>query len=69
MWVNPFLAPELQIYFENFINYLEKWYFSEFSIFKKNDWTYHFKIVDILNNSLSKNRKHSTTNAIESINF
>ena len=49
--LKPLLAPEIQICFENFINYLKKWYFSESSIFKKNDWNYHLKIVDILNNS------------------
>jgi hypothetical protein len=36
---------------------------------KRNDWNYHLKIVDILNNSLNKNKINSTTNAIESINL
>ena len=66
--MTPLLSPDLQISFENFIIYLEKWYFSERSIFKKNDWNYHLKLVDILRNSQNKNKINSTTNAIESIN-
>ena len=67
--LTPLLSPDLQISFENFIIYLEKWYFSERSIFKKNDWNYHLKLVDILLNSQNKNKINSTTNAIESINL